>query len=502
MVQQPATVLVVVALVAAAAYFIMTIVDYSNLFVHPDNHQFILKESLRDGLAISPQDLVNSMQLRAEGESRPRWLTYLLLSIDQKLRLWLYDWLPTPPTLAPVSWLLQLVVTPYCLYRLLVNLTRDRLAGLASVAVYISAVGFLSGFTMWFMPGKTLSNLMLIGALFGASEAVKHLQPGQLLVDAPGLGKYAALTMLFIGLFLDEMPIVSFFVLPLVFWSAFVPGWPWTRTSLVAFIKNGLFFSIPVLAFLVVVVVIAPPVIQYFFGFTFDYLGDTLLVHGNTRTAPSLEVAVTAGLNPEVLLGNFTTLFGLSLAPWFTSPLVMSPHGNFPATQVTNLPKIITFVVFFGAAVYVAIKARGPLAVHLRGLLVALPLFIVFLSLLMIRHIPIVTGYYYGAIFASLFALLVGLLLAGVSQVMPFGRTIAALAVAVIVGIQIANFGPINDGWRTVHDETLTRNTMAKARTNRDRRIPIIKEQRELSPGEVRAIWDAWQKDRLDRYLR
>ena len=133
------------ALVAAVACFLLTIVDYGNLFVHPDNHQFILKESLRDGLAIGPRDLVNSMQLRAEGESRPRWLTYLLLSIDQKLRLWLYDWLPTHPTLAPVSWLLQLVVAPYCLYRLLVNLTEDRLAGRHQGAAVHDAAAVLDG---------------------------------------------------------------------------------------------------------------------------------------------------------------------------------------------------------------------------------------------------------------------------------------------------------------------------------------------------------------------
>ena len=43
---------------------------------------------------------------------------------------------------------------------------------------------------------------------------------------------------------------------------------------------------------------------------------------------------------------------------------------------------------------------------------------------------------------------------------------------------------------------------MAKARQARDRRIPLIKEQRDLSPGEVRAVWEAWRQGRLDRYLR
>lgn len=501
---EPATALVLLALAAAIVHFCLLVTDYRNLFVHPDNHQFILKESLKDGLAIGLYDLPGAFQLRAEGESRPRFLTYLFLSTDQKIRLWLYDWMPVHPTLAPVAWLVNLVAGTYCLYRLLLNLTGDRLAGLAGLAVYLSATGFLSGFTMHFMPGKTLSNTMLIVALYAASEAVKRLRPGQMLVDAPGWSKYLALVMILFGLFLDEMPITTLFVLPLVFWTAFVPRRPWTplTTHLGAFVKNALFFSIPVLAFLVMVLVIMPPLTNYLYGFRFDYLGDTLLAGGHTRTAPSLGVAVSNGLDPDVLLGNLTTLFGLSLAPWLTSPLILTVNGTWPSGQATNLPKIVTLLLFFGIAIFVAVKSRGPFAIHLRGLLVALPIFIVFLSLLMVRHIPVVTGYYYGAIFASLFALLIGLLVTGVSRVWPRARPVAALVVLAIVGIQILNYGPLNEGWRITHDEGLTRDRMAKAQTNRDRRIPLLAEQRDLTRGEVQAIWAAWKQDRLDRYLR
>ena len=105
----PATALVLLALAVAIVNFLLLIADYRNLFVHPDNHQFILKEWLRDGLAIGWRDLPNAFQLRAEGESRPRFLTYLFLSVDQKLRLMLYDWMPTHPTVAPVAWAVNLL---------------------------------------------------------------------------------------------------------------------------------------------------------------------------------------------------------------------------------------------------------------------------------------------------------------------------------------------------------------------------------------------------------
>jgi hypothetical protein len=225
-------------------------------------------------------------------------------------------------------------------------------------------------------------------------------------------------------------------------------------------------------------------------------------MHGNTRTATSLDAAVQSGLDADILLGNVTTLFGLSLAPWFTSPLIYTLNGIFPSGQVDNLPKIVTLVAFFGLAVFLAVKTRGPLAVHLRGLLLSLPLFIIFLSLLMVRHIPVVTGYYYGAIFASLFALLVAMMLAGLSRVAPWSRPLAALGVLAIVGIQLTNYAQLNEGWRIAHDEQLTRQRMAKAPLARDRRIPIAPESRELTRGEVEAIWRAWKADRLDRYLR
>src|SRR5262245_32237379 len=51
----PATLLVALALLAGVAYFCLAITSYRNLFVHPDFHQSILKESLHDGLAIGPR---------------------------------------------------------------------------------------------------------------------------------------------------------------------------------------------------------------------------------------------------------------------------------------------------------------------------------------------------------------------------------------------------------------------------------------------------------------
>ena len=143
-----------------------------------------------------------------------------------------------------MTWPLQLLVTPFLLYKLLMRLTADRLAALASVAVYISSAGFLSGFTMALMPGKTLSNLITVAALYAAVVAAQRLQPGQLLVESPGPAKYLLVVVLTLGLFLDELPIALFLVVPILFWRYVLPPSLSVKQGL-RFVRNGLLLGAP-----------------------------------------------------------------------------------------------------------------------------------------------------------------------------------------------------------------------------------------------------------------
>jgi hypothetical protein len=80
-----------IALVVSVIHFAVLLTDYRQLFVHPDYYLHILPESLRAGVSPAPYDLVFALQPRAIGESRPRFLAYLVQALDQKLRLALYD---------------------------------------------------------------------------------------------------------------------------------------------------------------------------------------------------------------------------------------------------------------------------------------------------------------------------------------------------------------------------------------------------------------------------
>ncbi len=241
------------------------------------------------------------------------------------------------------------------------------------------------------------------------------------------------------------MPIAGLFLIPLTFWPHFVPL-SLRPGRIGAALANGAFFALPLVVFLLLVVVVMPPFIQTWFGFEFDYLSETLLINGTQRTGTSLVNGLFASLTPWTVLENVTNLFGLSLLPRQVSELTPSPFGQYPGGQVTNLPKIVVLLAFFGLAAFVAVRTRAPFARYARGYLVALALFFVFLTALSIRHIPTVTGYYYGAGFAALFAILIGLLVAGLSRLAPLARPLAALAVLGIVAVQIDNFEPINAG--------------------------------------------------------
>jgi len=497
---QPSTRFVVVAVILAVWHFVYLLSDYKNVFVHPDFHQANLGFVMRSGLSIGLHDFIDILQQREAGEFRPRWLMFYLETLDHKIRMQLYQWMPVHPTLGPVTWLLQLLLTSFLLYKLVVRLTADRVAAMASIAVYISSTGFLSGFTMALMPGKTLSNLVYIAAFYFALLAAERLRPGQFLVESRGSAKYLLVLVLTLGLFLDELPIAAFLMVPVMFWRHFFPQ-TISPQAIVRFVVNGLYFATPVLAFLVLVLVVVPPITERYLGYRFDYLADILPSASNTRIGGSFLVGPKASLTPGIVLENYTTLFGVSLAPALFSPFVQMPWGTYPGTQVNNLPKLLIFLVFFGAAALVAVRARGAFGMYFRGLLCAIVVFGLFLSLLSIRHIPIVTGFYYGASFASLFAILVGMLFAGVARIIPRARPDAALAVVAIVVVQIANFWPINEGWKYTHNEVMSRARVLEQTPRFQRRYPM-EVGRPLTMTEVNGIWSAWKQGQMQPYVR
>jgi hypothetical protein len=464
-----------------------------NSFVHPDFYRYILPESLRDGLPIQWRDFANSLQLRSPGEFRPRFLAYLIQAFDQKIRLYLYDKVIVPPNFSPISLLLELVVGPYYLFRTVQNLTQDRRAAVAATVVYASTIGFLSGLSMTLLQGKNLSNVAAILCLYVASKiGMAASEPGLLLVESPGASKYLLLLFLFLGLFLDEMPVFSLALIPILFPRLFLPSGfrdvSWRRLTL-----NFLFYAIPVIAFLLVVLVVVPPMTEALFGFRFDYLGNTLLIGPNTRGAKSLLEGPYARFSWRLVFDNTMTLFGFAAVPSELSPFIKSSYGEYPGTQVNNGVKWAAVLCTTAVTGLLATRGRAPARYGLRAMPLAFAALVVFLALLLVRHIPIATGYYYGAIFAVVFALFVGLSYGAIEEGRPALRILAAATVLGLAVTGALNFSKVNRGWIVTHNETLTRAAFGSSIR--------LAEPRELQWRELLAIWRAWKRGRLTEFL-
>jgi hypothetical protein len=484
--------ILLIAGVLSLAFLLRLFLVYDDSFVHPDFYRYILQETLRNGLPIQWHDVVNSLQLRSPGEFRPRFFAYLIQAIDQKLRLFSYDDVLIPPTFSPISWVLELLVGPYFLFRALVNLTATRRAAVAATVVYLSTTGFLSGVTMVLLQGKNLSNVVLILCIYLASDIAKKTAGEQYLYRAPGIQKYLLLGVMFLGLFLDEMPIFAFVAIPALFPQLFFPRGlrnPEWREWLL----NGLFFCLPALLFVAVVLFVVPQITQKYFGFRFDYLGNTLLLGENKRGAKSLLEGPYARFSWDLVYQNAMTLFGFAAVPSQISPFIQSDHGAYPGTQVANAAKWVFVFGTLATATALATYGRPPARYYLRTMPIVFVGFFVFLTLLLIRHIPIATGYYYGAIYAVLFAVFVGLCYGALDTASPVLRAMAAAGVLFLVVIGASNFSQVNRGWIVTHNETLVRGSFQS--------IVQLSEPRRLRRSELLEIWHAWKDGNLTGYL-
>jgi hypothetical protein len=484
--------ILLIAGVLSLAFLLRLFLVYDESFVHPDFYRYILQETLRDGLPIQWHDVVNSLQLRSPGEFRPRFLAYLIQAIDQKLRLFSYDHVLIPPTFSPISWVLELLVGPYFLFRAVVNLTASRRAAVAATVVYLSTTGFLSGITMVLLQGKNLSNVILILCIYLGSDIAKKTKGEQHLYHAPGIEKYLLFGVLFLGLFLDEIPIFAFVTIPVLFPELFIPRGlripEWRE-----FLLNGLFFCLPALLFVAIVVFVVPEITQRYFGFRFDYLGNTLLVGENTRGAKSLLEGPYARFSWDLVYQNAMTLFGFAAVPSQISPFIKSDHGAYAGTQVANAAKWVFVIGTLAIAAVLAAYGRPPARYYLRTISVVFVGFFVFLTLLLIRHIPIATGYYYGAIYAVLFAVFIGLCYGALDAESPVLRATAAVTILFLVIVGASNFSQVNRGWIITHNETLVRGSFQS--------IVQLSEPRRLRRAELLDIWHAWKDGNLTQYL-
>lgn len=480
--------------VVTLSNLLFIILVYKNLFVHPHFFDDILPLYTKDGLGFQWSDLLTPFQSMSPIEFRPRFLAYGIEGLDIRLRFILYKFVPVHPTMS-VAWILEILVGPLCLYGLVVNLTESRSAAIVATSIYLTSVGFLSGIAMLILPGKALAGVALILVMYLASELLRRKTDDQLLFYVNARHKYVLLIILFLGLFLDEMPLFAFVLLPIVFAELFVPARP-TRNDLYRSAINLGIFSTPIVLFLGFVLVVAPLITMHFFNYKFQYV-DSILNIGQLRGKSLLE-GPYGSFGLGVVYGNVMSLFGTSIVPYQISPMVPFELSSNFVRQANNMPKIVIMLVFGCVLGVVAWNSPREGSARVRRILLATGLFIVFHSLVSIRHIPVTNGYYYGAAFAVFFALISGVGWAEISKRGEVAKILCSVAILLVCLVQIGNFSTINRSWSGFHNKWAAD---AYVRRHQSSNVRIAQDG-PLSRKEVRTIWHAWKAGGLASYLK
>ena len=483
------------ASVATAIFTLYCLAGYENAAVDP---QFYIANALglvQEQFFLSWGHLLNAFSISGDTDGdRPRFLMYLMLLFDYHFRYFLYDYLLIPPTLS-ISWIFQIILGPYCLYRLMRNLTRDKQASWLTLAVYLSSVGFLSGVTFDFAPGKALSNVLYILVLFLGSGLDRQAAAGRLLFFIPGGRKYALLALLFLGPFLDEMPLFAYPLLPLMFPNRFLTP-TWKMQDLSAAIVNAAILAAPLIAFFLFSIVFAPMIIEHYFHHGFHYV-DAILNSG--RAAGPFGM-----LSARTLAFNFLALFGSAIAPLeaknifelFAGTDPLSPSWEL-ATYMICVPLFVLGLAAFGLWSRHLKPGRGRLMAR-AGMTVAA--FLLFFAAVQGRHGGWAYGFYYGSVFAVLFALILGIWFASIPRKLLGLRVVFVALTAGIVVMQVHNMAVAQHG--VVELENATSVKLMGIAPHEMGRAIAVDAKLPVDRGILDELWTAWRQGRLEDRLQ
>lgn len=167
-----------------AVFVFSLLFNWSRASMHPEYAQVngpasvssgFINNSLKNGLRLTAVDFLRGFDVLSfeTGAPRVRFVSNLLLLLNVKLRVWLWNYIPPHPSLS-LTWLFSLILSPIFFYRLIYNLTHDRRACWIGLSLYFISTGFLSGVLWLFHPGKPMTNFFAILGFYFCSQAVSH----------------------------------------------------------------------------------------------------------------------------------------------------------------------------------------------------------------------------------------------------------------------------------------------------------------------------------------
>ena len=416
----------------AALHLAGLVCDYSRCFQDNEVYANWLGRIVLEGRGFSGADLKTAFDVWSlDGGARPRFVSYLCAIWTAKARLALWDFLPPHPSFSPV-WIFSLLLAPWLLYRFLKGELECRWSALLGTGLYMVTAGYLSSASMLFHPGKPLANVVVIWTLYAAMRANRRAES----LPTPETPRYSApMAFFLVGilpvlLFTDETALFALAILPAWNVRFFIPR-RMDGQSVWACLANAGAYSVAPLVYLGTVFVAIPRLTRPMLGQEFDFGWCLSLFQG----AGKFDLA--HGLQ------HLTTLLGGALAPWarfgMEVPTATSPHFH-PSWL------LVCLVAFAGAgrAVHLRRLHRGTFA----RIAVLMAVFAVFQTYVASHH-PfhlVVSGYYYGAIFSVLLAILLACVFGSFLRDSSIGW-LALGALGYLAFIQLHNFQAMNRSW-------------------------------------------------------
>ncbi len=384
--------------ILSALFVIYCLSDPNLTWVHPEAVSRHLPFALGNRHDLVAEDLLRGFDFWSfDGAMRTRFLSYVGTVVDLKFRNWFFQHFPPLLSLS-LTWIFSLLLSPLFLWKLIYNLSRNRISAWMGISLYYLSTGFLSGIVMFFHPGKPLCRFAAIFCLYCASVIVPCRGNDR---EGKNTGWFWLLVLsVFISFFLEETFWFIFIAIPVLFPALLFSRPPrWWRIF-----AYGL---LPVI-FVLFVTWLAPRIIENLGFGNFNFWQCELHPFGAS------EYRVWEKFIPLNILINARNIL-------FDYISIRSSSGDLEISALSVLIPLF-FGGYFLLMFFRASSARKKIIARVFLVII---LFLIFETMLFTKKGIVQSSYYYGTLFPVFWVLLVSLILSsGQERYRPIGLII------------------------------------------------------------------------------
>ena len=431
-------------------------------WVHPHFYYDILPQSLANGSSIKLRDFIDIFQPRQDFEVRSRFINYLVLSFDQKIRLFSYDNFYIPSNFLPIISTLN-IVSCFLFYKTLKIVFQEKIIAKIGLSLYIVSIGFYSLSGNVYMAAKPVANFIVIYSMF---LTAKYLA-GQIKKIKFFITN---LILLFIGFYTDEVVFIVVINYLLIVGLFYLRDQKESNLKLPpiknkkiedkvsVFIKLRLILGVYFLAlfaWIISISFIVPVITKKYFGWDFSFWQFNLNLKNDINFGGGFPEGTKVDLFFIIKnsLSNIYNIFSYQFVPEF----LFSANGraDLQYGQPNSLyrfgdltaPGFIVLILVLLSISYVLIKKPSK-AIVLTFLTFVSS--VVFFSLLQLKHVPQISGYIYGATISVYMVFFLTTVLKSIS--VKDNLNFATLTMIMfLLFVQIANGNELNKRWDLFH---------------------------------------------------